>query len=73
MDERIRKRQIFFRDEYEKEFSGVKQSLKAQCFAHCSFCNCDINLEAVEKAAVSAHRATQKHKNFVVELSQTNL
>ena len=32
-------------------------------FAHCSFCKCGINLEAIGKAAISAHNATQKHRN----------
>ena len=63
MDEKITKPQMIFRDEYEKEFNGVKQSLKGRCFWHCSFCNCDINLEAIGKAAIFAHHATQKHKN----------
>ena len=57
------KRKNFYRDEYEKEFNNVKRSLKGQCCAHCSFCKCDINLEAIGKAAISAHNATQKHKN----------
>ena len=56
------KRKNVFRDEYEREFNGVKRSLKAECFAHCDVCNCDINLEAIGKAAISAHNATQKHK-----------
>ena len=34
MDKKIRKSQTFFRDEYEKEFNGVKQSRKNQRFAH---------------------------------------
>ena len=57
------KRKNFYRDEYEKEFNSVKRSLKGQCFAHCSFCKCDINLESIGKAAISAHNETQKHKN----------
>ena len=57
------KRKNSYRDEYEKEFNNVKRSLKGQCFAHCSFCKYDINLEAIVKAAISAHNATQKHKN----------
>ena len=52
-----------YSDEYEKEFNNDKRSLKGQYFAHCSFCQCDINLEAKGKAAISAHNATQKHKN----------
>ena len=63
MDKKIRKCQKFFRDKYEKELNSIKQSLKGQCFAHCSFCNCDINLEAIGKAAISAHHAIQKQKN----------
>ena len=50
-------------DEYEKEFNNVKRSLKGQCFVHCSFCTRDITLEAIDKAAIFAHNATQKHKN----------
>ena len=57
------KRKNSYRDEYEKEFSNVKRCLKGQCFAHCSFCKCDINLEAIGKAAISALNATQMHKN----------
>ena len=57
------KRKNVFRDEYEREFNGVNRSLKGECFAHCDVCNCDIiNLEAIGKAAISAHNATQKHK-----------
>jgi len=56
------KRENVFRDEYEREFNGVNGSLKGECFAHCNVCNCDINLEAIGKAAISAHNATQKHK-----------
>ena len=55
------KRKNVFRDEYEREFNEVEQSLKGECFAHCDVCNCNINLEAIEKAAISAHNATQKH------------
>ena len=53
----------FYRDEYEKEFNSVKRSLKGQCFALCSFCKCDINLESIGKAAISAHNETQKRKD----------
>jgi len=56
------KRKNVFRDEYEREFNGVKRSLKGECFAHCDVCNCDINLKAIGKAASSAHNATQKHR-----------
>ena len=31
-------------------------------FAHCNVCNCDINLEAIGKTAISVHNASQKHK-----------
>ena len=58
------KRKNFCRDDYEKEFSSIKRSLKGVHFANCSFCNCDINLESIGKAAISAHNATQKHKDF---------
>ena len=57
------KRKNLCRDDYEKEFSSIKQSLKGARFAYCSFCNCDINLESIVKAAISAHNATQKHKD----------
>ena len=56
-------RKNFYRDEYEKEFNSVKRSYKGQCFALCSFCKCDINLESIGKAAISAHNETQKHKD----------
>ena len=59
------KRKNFYRDDYEKEFSSIKRSLKGikRSFAYCSFCNCDINLDSIGKAAISAHNATQKHKD----------
>ena len=57
------KRKNFYRDEYEKEFNSIKQSLKGQCFTHCSFCKCYINLESIGKAAISAHNETHKHKD----------
>ena len=57
------KRKNSYCDENEKEFNNVKRSLKCQYFSHCSFCKCDINLEAIGKAAISAHNATQKYKN----------
>ena len=57
------KRKNSYRDEYEKKFNNIKRSLKGQCFAHCSFCKGDIYLEAIGKAAISAHNATQKHMN----------
>ena len=57
------KRKNFYRDEYEKEFNSVKRSLKGQCFALCSICKCDINLEFMGKAAISVHNETQKHKD----------
>ena len=60
--EEMSKRKNFYLD--EKEFNSVKRSLKGQCFAHCSFCKCGINLESIVKAAISTHSATQKHKNF---------
>ena len=57
------KRKNFYCDEYEKEFNSVKRSLKGQCFALCSICKCDINLEFLGKAAISVHNETQKHKD----------
>ena len=56
------KRKNLFLKEYCKQFNGVKRSFKGECFAHCSVCNCDINLECIEKAAISAHIETGKHK-----------
>ena len=61
--DKLSKRKNCYPDEYEKEFHNVNKSLKGQCFANCSFCKCDINLEAMGKAAISAHNATQKYKN----------
>ena len=56
------KRKNLFLEEYCKQFNGVKRSFKGECFAHCSVCNCDINLECIGKDAVSAHIETRKHK-----------
>ena len=53
-----------FRDDFEKEFKNIKQSLKGGHFAHCSVCNCEVSLEAIGKTAISAHNATQKHKKM---------
>ena len=52
------KRKNFYRDEYEKEFNSVKRSLNGHCFAHCSFCKYNINLESIGKASISAHNET---------------
>ncbi len=52
-----------FRDEYENEFKDVKRSRKGKGYVHCSICNNDINLEAMGRAAITAHNATEKHKN----------
>ena len=57
------KRKNFYRVEYEKEFNSVKRSLKGQCFALCSFCKYDINLESIGKTSISAHNETQEHKD----------
>ena len=56
------KRKNSFRDDFEKEFKNVKRSLKGVHFAHCNVCNCDINLEAIEKTVISVHNASQTHK-----------
>ena len=56
------KRKNSFRDEFEKEFKNIKRSLKGVHFAHCNVCDCEINLEAIGKTAISAHNDTQKHK-----------
>lgn len=57
------KRKHLFRDEYEREFNGIKRSRKGEGYALCGICNSDINLEAMGKAAITAHNATDKHKN----------
>ena len=64
------KRKNSYRDEYEKEFNNVKRSLKGQCFAHCSFCKYDINLEAIVKATIMQLKST---RTLLDKLSQTNL
>ena len=56
------KRKNSFRDDFEKEFKNIKRSLKGIHFAHCNVCDCEINLEAIGKTAISARNATQKHK-----------
>ena len=56
------KRKNSFRDDFEKEFKNIERSLKGVHFAHCNVCDCEINLEAIGKTAISAHNATQKHK-----------
>ena len=69
------KRKNSYRDECEKEFNNVKRSLKGQCFAHCSFCKCNINLEAISKAAtVFLHTMQLKSTRTLLDkLSQSNL
>ena len=50
----------------EKEFSNVKQSRKRKSFAHCCYCDSEINLEAMEKPLlvdISGHNAIARHKN----------
>ena len=72
MDKKI-KRPNFFRDGYEKEFHGLKQSLKkGQCFAHCSFCNCAIKLEAIRQLFLPSMQL-KNTRTLLKELSQTNL
>ena len=56
------KRKNNFRDHFENEFKNIKRSLRGVYFAHCSVCNCEISLEVIEKTAISAPNATQKHK-----------
>ena len=57
------KRKHVFRDDYEKEFANVKQSRKGKSYAHCCYCDNEINLEAMGKTAISVHNATTRHKN----------
>ena len=57
------KRKHVFRDDYEKEFANVKQSQKGKSYAHCCYCDSEINLEAMGETAISAHNATTRHKN----------
>ena len=57
------KRKHVFRDNYEKEFANVKQSRKGKSYAHCCYCDSEINLEAMGKTAISAHNATTRQKN----------
>ena len=40
-------RKHVFRDDYEKEFANVKQSRKGKSYAHCCYCDSEINLEAM--------------------------
>ena len=53
-----------FRDDYENEFANVKHSRKGKSYAHCCYCDSEINLEAMGKTAINAHNATTKHKNM---------
>ncbi|XP_076812013.1 zinc finger protein 862-like [Clavelina lepadiformis] len=67
-------RKNVFRDDYqdyEREFKGIKRSLKGECFAHCNICNCDINLEAIGKTAISTHTDTEKHKKCVIMINSS--
>ena len=56
------KRKNSFRDEFKKEFKNIKRSFKGIHFAHCNVCDCEINLVAIGKTAISVHNDTQKHK-----------
>ena len=56
------KRKNSFRDEFKKEFKNIKRSFKGVHSAHCNVCDCEINLEAIGKTAISVHNDTQKHK-----------
>ena len=51
------KRKNSFRDDFVKEFKNIKRSLKGIHFVHCNVCDCEINLEAIGKTAISAHSA----------------
>ena len=54
-----------------RENSGIKRSLKGECFAHCNICNCDINLNAMGKTAISTHIDNQKHKKCVIMINSS--
>ena len=66
------KRKNFYRDEYEKEFNSVKRSLKGQCFALCSFCKCDINLESIGKTSFLLTMKLRSTRTLIDKLNQTN-
>ena len=67
------KRKNEFRNDYEKEFDNIKQSRRGKSYAHCFYCDCDINLEAMGKTAISTHNATARHKKNArsIALSQS--
>ena len=65
-------RKHVFLDDYEKEFANVKQSRKGKSYAHCCYCDSEINLEAMGKTAISAHNSTTRRKNNAGVLHQTN-
>jgi hypothetical protein len=54
-----------FKQEFEKEFDGVKRSRKGDAYFFCSLYDEDINLEAMGKHAISQNQSRTKHLNAV--------
>ena len=65
------KRTSTFKDEYEREFPGIKRSKKGEEFAHCIPCQADFSLLSMGKAAIPAHQKTDKHKNAAKAANNT--
>jgi len=65
-----------FHDDYEKEFANVKLSRKGKSYAHCCYCDSEINLEAMDlwkKQQLVPTELLQNTKIWLEVLHQTNL
>jgi hypothetical protein len=58
------RRKNTFRPEFDK-LDGVKRSRIGDGYFFCEFCNKDINLETMGKAAITAHQNSTTHKDAV--------
>lgn len=56
------KRKNTYKNEYEKEFQGIKRSKKGDEYAHCIPCDEEICLTSIGKTAISIHQQKEKHK-----------
>uniref|UniRef100_A0A915IIB5 BED-type domain-containing protein n=1 Tax=Romanomermis culicivorax TaxID=13658 RepID=A0A915IIB5_ROMCU len=56
------KRKNLYREEYSKDFDGIKKSRKGDTFAFCSYCSSDIDIGSTGALAISRHCSTKLHE-----------
>ena len=55
------KRKTVYREEYSKDFDGIKKSRKGETFAFCSYCSSDIDIGSTGAPAIARHCGTKIH------------